>query len=504
MRRIIVSIALLLSVLQTHADEGMWLPLLLGQQVYNNMVKRGLKLKPEQLYSANKSSLKDAIIIFGNGCTGEIVSSQGLVFTNHHCGYGQIAAASTVEANYLRDGFWAANKTAEIPSRNLTVRFLNRIEDVTKKVLDSLGGLTGASRTAQLESIQANMVRASTNGSEFKSAVVASMFKGNQYFLFVYDIYKDVRLVGTPPESIGKFGGDTDNWEWPRHTGDFSVFRVYMGPDGKPANYSATNVPYKPKHYLPISIKGIKDGDYAMTYGYPGGTNRYETSYGIKLATDINNPSLVKLRDMRLKFMSEEMKKSPATKLQLASSFASIANYWKFYEGETKQLLKYDVYGQKQKSETDFIKWAANKPEFANLFSQYQKNYEVWRPYAQHRVYIEEGIKGSPLLKFANTSWIDNLEKTLAKKGVTKDEINKAVETASNARQSFIAEENIGSDLNIIAGVLRMFYEDVDKSQQPTAFYNELFSTYGNTPDAYFKYSQFVIGNTMAFSEEKW
>ena len=275
MRKTFVSIALLLSVLRTYADEGMWLPLLLGQQAYKDMVKRGLKLKPEQLYSANKSSLKDAIIIFGNGCTGEIVSSQGLIFTNHHCGYGQIAAASTVEANYLRDGFWAPNKTAEIPSKNLTVRFLNRIEDVSKRVLDSLGGLTGAERTARFDRVNANIVRSVTSGDEFKNAVVASMFKGNQYFLFVYDVYKDVRLVGTPPESIGKFGGDTDNWEWPRHTGDFSVFRVYTGKDGKPANYSASNIPLKPKHYLPVSIKGIKDGDYAMTYRYAGSTNRY-------------------------------------------------------------------------------------------------------------------------------------------------------------------------------------------------------------------------------------
>lgn len=233
MKRIILSIVLVSVMFRSYADEGMWLPLLLGQQVYSKMVKRGLKLKADQLYSVNKSSIKDAIIIFGGGCTGEIVSSQGLIFTNHHCGYAQIAAASSVEHNYLRDGFWAEDHSKEIASKNLTVRFLNRIDDVTKQVMDSLGGLTGADRATRLTRVQANLAKAVTGDNEFMSAVVASMFRGNQFFMYVYDVYKDVRLVGTPPESVGKFGGDTDNWEWPRHTGDFSVFRVYTDASGK-------------------------------------------------------------------------------------------------------------------------------------------------------------------------------------------------------------------------------------------------------------------------------
>jgi len=340
MKRIVVTLALLLTVFRSIADEGMWLPMLLGQQVYKDMVKKGLKLKPEQLYSINQSSLKDAIIIFGGGCTGEIVSDKGLIFTNHHCGYGAIATASTVEHNYLRDGFWAKNMQEEIPT-SLSVQFLNRIDDVTKRVMDGLGSLAGAQRTAKLQELNAAIIKEVTGGDEFKRAVVAPMFNGNQYFLFVYDVYKDVRFTGTPPESIGKYGGDTDNWEWPRHTGDFSVFRVYMSKDGKPAAYSKDNLPYKPKHFLPVSIKGLKDGDYAMIYGYPGGTTRYMVSPAVKLKTDIENPTLVKLRDMRLKYMFEEMKKSEAVKLQLASSYAGIANYWKFFDGESKQLLKF-------------------------------------------------------------------------------------------------------------------------------------------------------------------
>ncbi|HAI84343.1 MAG TPA: serine protease, partial [Chitinophagaceae bacterium] len=233
MKKILLSVAVLLSVLRSFADEGMWIPLLLGQQVYKDMVKRGLKLKPEQLYSINKASIKDAIIIFGGGCTGEIVSNQGLIFTNHHCGYDAIATASSVENNYLRDGFWAAEKSKEIPT-SLTVKFLNRIEDVTARVNAELGNSVGAERLKKQDAITKKIIDEVVGTDEFKSAVVASMFKGNQFILYVYDVFKDVRFVGTPPESIGKFGGDTDNWEWPRHTGDFSIFRVYMSKEGKP------------------------------------------------------------------------------------------------------------------------------------------------------------------------------------------------------------------------------------------------------------------------------
>src|ERR1041385_6047841 len=343
MRKLFGTIVLIaVFCLKAVADEGMWLPLLLGQQVYNDMVKKGLKLTKEQLYSINKPSLKDAIIIFGGGCTGEIVSPEGLIFTNHHCGYDAIASASSLQNNYLRDGFWAKSKAEEIKAEGLTVQFLIRIEDVTAQVEEALKGLSGAERAAKLQTIATEVAKKATEGTGYEGRV-SSMFKGNQFLLFVYERFKDVRLVGAPSESIGKFGGDTDNWEWPRHTGDFSVFRVYMGKDGKPADYSADNVPLKPKYYLPVSIKGISDGDYAMIYGYPGGTNRYETSYGVKLKTDVENPAIVGLRDVRLKLMFDEMKKDPAVRLQLASSYAGIANYWKFFDGEAKQLLKYEI-----------------------------------------------------------------------------------------------------------------------------------------------------------------
>lgn len=503
MKKLLVSFAFVLTIFRSYADEGMWLPLLLGEQVYKDMLKRGLKLKPEQLYSINKASIKDAIVIFGGGCTGEIVSDQGLVFTNHHCGYGAIAAASTVEANYLRDGFWASDKTKEIASKNLSVSFLNRIEDVTAKVMDALGNTAGAERNQKLQAVTAELVKAATGGDEFKSAVVASMFKGNQYFLYVYDIFKDVRLVGTPPESIGKFGGDTDNWEWPRHTGDFSVFRVYMSKDGKPANYSADNVPYKPKHFLPVSIKGFKDGDYSMIFGYPGSTNRYETSFGVKLSTDINNPTLVKLRDMRLKYMFEEMKKSEATKLQLASEYASIANYWKFYDGETKQLLKFDTYGEKQKIEAAFISWAKGKPEYENIFADYEKNYNEWRPYAAHRQYMVEGITGCRLIGAA-AAW-QNIEALLKRKDYKPEEIERALRAADAGRKNYLANYNLKADQNILASAVMMFYSDIDKNQHPDGFYDGLFKQYNSIEASPYKaFAADVFSNSMMTDNNKW
>lgn len=503
MKKLLVSFAFVLTIFRSYADEGMWLPLLLGEQVYKDMLKRGLKLKPEQLYSINKASIKDAIVIFGGGCTGEIVSDQGLLFTNHHCGYGAIAAASTVEANYLRDGFWASDKTKEIASKNLSVSFLNRIEDVTAKVMDALGNTVGAERNQKLQAVTAELVKAATGGDEFKNAVVASMFKGNQYFLYVYDIFKDVRLVGTPPESIGKFGGDTDNWEWPRHTGDFSVFRVYMSKDGKPANYSADNVPYKPKHFLPVSIKGFKDGDYSMIFGYPGSTNRYETSFGVKLSTDINNPTLVKLRDMRLKYMFEEMKKSEATKLQLASEYASIANYWKFYDGETKQLLKFDTYGEKQKAEATFISWAKGKPEYENIFADYEKNYNEWRPYAAQRQYMVEGITGCRLIGAA-AAW-QNIEALLKRKDYKPEEIERALRAADAGRKNYLANYNLKADQNILASAVMMFYSDIDKNQHPDGFYDGLFKQYNSIEASPYKaFAADVFSNSMMTDNNKW
>ena len=505
MRKLFITIIFVFVLFfKSFADEGMWLPLLLGQQVYNDMVKRGLKLTKEQLYSINKPSLKDAIVIFGGGCTGEIVSPEGLVFTNHHCGYEVIASASTVDHNYLRDGFYSKSRGEEIPADGLTVQFLLRIDDVTKEVMDSLQGLSGMERVQRQQKVIMSINSRLSDTAQSIEARISSLFKGNQFLVFIYQRYKDVRLVVAPPENLGKFGGDTDNWEWPRHTIDFAVFRVYSDKNGKPAKYAEGNIPLKPKWFLPISIKGVKEGDYAMIYGYPGSTNRYETSYGVKQKIEIDNPTLVKLRDMRLKYMFAEMKKDPAIKLQLASSYASIANYWKFFDGETKQLLKYDVYGQKKKAEEQFAGWAKGKQEYENIFTDWSKAYDDWRPYSKNRMYMNEGIYGSPLIMFAGS--LLQVEKALVGTGSSAGDVKKALDMANSYRKEFLTEENKTSDQNILATVTKMYYEDVPQDQHPTGFYNELRNQYGDLKDeaTYKKFAADVFSKTMIFDDTRW
>jgi hypothetical protein len=403
----------------------------------------------------------------------------------------------------LRDGFYAKNLGEEIPT-NLSVQFLLRIDDVTKEVLDSLKGLTGTERVQKQALVLAAINKRMSDAGANIETRISPLFKGNQFLAFVYQRYTDIRLVGVPPESVGKFGGDTDNWEWPRHTGDFSVFRVYTNTENKPAKFANTNVPLKPKWYLPVSLKPLKDGDFSMIWGYPGSTNRYESSYGIKLSTDINNPTLVKLRDVRLKYMFEEMKKDPAVKLQLASSYAGIANYWKFFDGETKQLLQYDVYGQKVKAEASFNAWAKGKSEYETLFADWGKAYDAWKPYAKHRQYLNEGIMGSPLIAFA--SQLIGLESALVKPNTPAADLKKAIEGVKAARTGFIAAENKVSDQNIIAAITRMYYEDVDKDQQPVGFYNTLKSQFGalNDDATYQKYAANLFSQTLILDDAKW
>ena len=501
MKKLISVLVITLCGFLVKANEGMWLVQLIGEKTYADMVKTGLTLSKEQLYSINKSSIKDAILFFGGGCTAEVVSKEGLVFTNHHCGYGSIAAASSVAHNYLKDGFWAKSKQEEIASPGLSVQFLIQITDVTDKVNEKIKTIPTNELAAKLPAILTEMSSKAADGTGYEIRI-ASFFKGNQFLQFTYQRYTDVRLVGTPPESIGKFGGDSDNWEWPRHTGDFSVFRIYMNKNGKPADYSADNIPYVPKYFLPISLKGINDGDFSMIFGYPGSTNRYETSFGVKLKIDIENPFTVSLRDARLKLMMTEMLKDPANKIQLASYYAQVANYWKFYQGETKQLIKYNVFEQKQKDEAAFEAWAKGKPEYDNLFADIKKAYDNWRPYAKQRVYISEGILGSPLLAFASSLKVlkDSIGKT------KPENLTKIIEDLKTAYETFIKSENIASDRNIFAIVTQLFYTDIDPSQRPQLFYNMLKTTYGplEKDETYEKFAKQVFEKTFLLNKAKW
>ncbi len=498
----ILLLSLFVNTIRVKADEGMFLVHLIGEKTYADMVKRGLKLSKEQLYSMNKSSIKDAIVIFGGGCTAELVSKEGLLFTNHHCGYNNIATASTVEHNYLKDGFWAKSKGEEIACPGLSVQFLVKIEDVSEAVLAKTKDIAPNELASKLGPILAEMSKQASDASGYEVRI-NNFFNGNQFLQFTYERFKDVRLVGTPPESIGKFGGDTDNWEWPRHTGDFSIFRVYMAPDGKPAEYKTDNVPYKPKHFLPVSIKGLNDGDYAMIYGYPGGTNRYETAEGVKLKVDIDNPSLVNLRDVRLKAMYAEMIKDPKVKIQLAGSYAGIANYWKFFDGESKQLKKHHVIEQKEQDEAAFQKWAQGKDEYNNLFADFKKAHDAWRPYAKGRVYLNEGIMGSPLIAFAGSA--KSLDASLTNGAAKPEEKDKAIKAFKASQAKFMESENVASDRHILAAVLKMYYTDIDPSQRPEAFFKELEKNYGplDQDETYRKFADNIFNNTMFLAPSK-
>lgn len=359
MKKLFLALTLILGYAQMRADEGMWLLMLVKRLNGVDMQKEGLHLTPEEIYSVNNSSLKDAIVSFGGFCTGEIVSNQGLIFTNHHCGYNAVAAASTPEKDYLKNGFWAMKPNEEFNAKNLYVRFLVRMDDVSARINAKLNNnMSAADRKAVIEAeYKAIQTENSENGKY--TVVVKDFFNGNEFYYFVYQDYKDIRLVGAPPSSLGKFGGDTDNWEWPRHTADFTVFRVYADANGNPAEYSETNQPLKPKHFLPVSLKGYKPGDFTMILGYPGRTNRYLTSYGIEQMVDKDYPAWVDASKVAMDVMKKYMDKDKATQLDYASQYASVANYWKNRAGTIDAVKKNGTVAEKQKTEEIYNQWAA-------------------------------------------------------------------------------------------------------------------------------------------------
>jgi len=368
----------MLSFFQLKADEGMWLLSMVKRLNGVDLKKQGLKLTAEEIYSINNSSLKDAIVQFGGGCTAEIVSKEGLLFTNHHCGYGNIAALSTPEKDYLTNGFWAMKKSEELPAKGLSVRFMVRMDDVSKRINAKLNNsMTAEERKAVIDAeYKAIQTENSENGKY--TVVVRDFYNGNEFYYFVYQDFKDVRLVGTPPNALGKYGGDTDNWEWPRHTVDFSVFRVYADANGNPAEYSPNNVPMKPKHALPISLKGYKPGDFTMIVGYPGRTNRYLTSYGIEQMVNKDYPAWVEASKMAMDVMKKYMDKDQATKLHYASQYASVANYWKNRQGTIDAVEKNQTIAGKKDLESKFQVWALlpeNQAVYGGVLEDIKGNY---------------------------------------------------------------------------------------------------------------------------------
>ena len=392
MKRLIALAVLLAAFLPARADEGMWLPALISQRIAD-MQSKGLQLSAEDLYSVNHASLKDAIVLFGSGCTGEVVSDQGLLLTNHHCGYSYIQRHSSVEHDYLKDGFWARSRAEELPNPGLTVRFLERMEDVTAEVLS---GIAEAMPEEEKAALIAQRVKAIRDKAEDPSqglvAQVNALFYGNQYFLYVFRQFRDVRLVGAPPSSIGKFGGETDNWMWPRHTGDFSIFRIYAAPDGTPADYSPDNVPYKPRKCFEISRAGVQEGDFTFVYGCPGSTQEYVHSEAVRYIQDISDPEKIALRTTRLEIMKKYMSQSQAVRIQYSSKYASVANAWKKWQGEEKGLRKNKVVPVKQAYEKRFEEWARGS-RYAGLTDRLAALYAQRNPWYRAYEYYNETVR---------------------------------------------------------------------------------------------------------------
>ena len=349
MKKILYSLLAIAMVLpKAQADEGMWLPMLIKRLNYTDMQAKGLQLSAEEIYSVNNSSLKDAIVSLGGFCTAEVISKKGLLLTNHHCAYSSIQTHSTVENDYLTDGFWAKSLAEEKPNEGLYARFLVRMEDVTNQIVSQLtADMTEEQRDAKIKELIKGIQDKAVEGTSYK-AQVKDFFHGNEFYMFIYNDYTDVRLVGAPPSSVGKYGGDTDNWMWPRHTGDFSLMRVYADADNNPSDYSENNVPLNPKHSLPISISGINQGDFAMVMGYPGSTDRFLTSFGVKEELDLHQPTVVDIRDVKLEIMRKYMNADPAVRIKYAAKYAQVANYWKYFIGQQKQLKRNKIYEKKK------------------------------------------------------------------------------------------------------------------------------------------------------------
>jgi len=464
MKRIILFLAafIMLAQFQLRADEGMWILSLLNKN-YADMKKQGFKLTPEDIYSLNKASIKDAIVIFGGGCTGEIVSDKGLLLTNHHCGYGYIQAQSSVEHNYLRDGFWAKTIAEEQPIPGLKVSFFIRIEDVTEQIKTKFTDeMTEVQRQKIITETGDEIQKKASEGGKY-NAMVRSFFDSNSFYLLVYEVYSDVRFVGAPPSSIGKFGHDTDNWMWPRHTGDFSVFRVYMSPEGKAAAYSDKNVPLKPKYSLPVSLKGVKKDDFTMIVGFPGRTNRYLTSFGIDELIGISNTNRIKIRGIRQDIMLEDMKADEKINIQYASKFSRSSNYWKNSIGMNRGLTKLNVKATKQETEEKFKKWVAADPQrqskYGNAIELLENAYKGRKDYQYVGQYIGETmIQGIEIFGFA----------------LRVNRMLDAPDKITEFAKDFFKDYSKPTDQKIAVAMLNLYMADVEEEYYPAFITEEI------------------------------
>ncbi len=469
-RKLIIIISAFMAIFTASADEGMWLPSLISQRIAD-MQEKGFRLSAEDIYSVNQASLKDAVVLFGRGCTGELISPEGLLLTNHHCGYGQIQKHSSVEHDYLKDGFWAMSRAEELPNPGLSVSFLERMEDVTDIILK--GYEPGMSEDQRVEIVRNNsnaLIDEVTKEGKGLRATVEALYYGNQYFLFLYRQYEDVRLVGAPPSSIGKFGGDTDNWMWPRHTGDFSMFRIYADKDNNPAPYSEDNVPYRPKKYFRISTKGVQEGDFTFIYGFPGSTKEYIHSEGVRYIEEIGDPHKINLRTLRLDIMNKYQAQSQKVRIQYSSKNANVSNAWKKWQGEVKGIKKMKTVQTKQEFEKAFDRWAQGG-EFDGVIGRIAGIYKELEPYQFATDYYSETVR---------TVEIANFAMSIARLFVQEDStMTFDSAKAAGLAEAFYKDWYLPIDKESFVAVMNEYDKNVPADFKPE-YYKEKLASYGS------------------------
>jgi len=460
MKGLFLAFIVSLSTAIVRADEGMWLPFLLNRN-YEDMKKYGLNLTAEEIYSINQASIKDAIISFNGYCTGEIISSNSLVLTNHHCGYEAIAEVSTSEHNYLDNGFWAKNHSQEIQT-NLFATFVIRIEDVSKEILKHLNpSMTEDEREEKIQEISQKIADEATNGTHYK-AYVRSFYAGNEFYLFITERFNDIRLVGTPPQSAGKYGGDTDNWMWPRHTADFSLFRIYAAKDGTPAQYSSENVPLTARHHLPISLKGVKENDFAMVLGFPGSTQRYLSSYGIQQTVTLEKPKHIQLRGIKMEVLKKHMDKDVNVRLKYASTYAQVANYWKNFQGEILQVKNNNVIAKKRELEDQFSTFSTKNTEYKDVLNTIETSYKTLERTTIPKVYMIEFVYTVDVSVIA---YRYKIYKDALTQGNT-EQASRILAFTNSVAESYFENTSIELESEIIEKLLELYVQDIPKELQ--------------------------------------
>lgn len=496
---ILILVIVVLSRITLLGGEGMWIPMLLQQMNEKEMQEMGMKITAEDIYSINQSSLKDAILLFGRGCTSEIISKDGLLLTNHHCGFGNIQKHSTLEHDYLTDGFWAMNKGEELPNPGLTATLLIEMKDVTDSVL---AGVDESMTMKERQSIIIINIKRITSDFEEESAYKAAIkpfFKGNSYYMMITEVFKDIRLVGAPPSNIGKFGGDTDNWMWPRHTGDFSLFRIYVDKDGNPAEYSEDNVPYQPNFYFPISLDGVEEDDFTFVFGYPARTNEYLPSYAVEMITKVGNPKKIELRETRLDIFNKYSSKDPKVRIQYATKDARVANYWKKMIGESGGVKRMKGIEAKENFEKEFTDWtvASDNDEYSTILPEFEKLYNELTPINLATDYLKEAGMAIEIVKFANS--YRKLVSLSKNSPDNKEAINLEIIKLKNQANGFFKDYYKPIDEEVMISMLRLYDQNLSSEFKP-AFFNTINNKYKND---YKAYTSYVFSKSIFDNQDK-